>query len=215
MKSIKAIETEYSGYRFRSRLEAKWAVFFDAAGIPYEYEKEGYEIPGIGRYLPDFWLPTLGIWIEIKGEKPSDEEIRKAMGVCRFTEKSVHIFCSDPYFPIADTTCFFREWPDEETRDLIINDPDNGPVGYTFSRSETGFVMSAEPVVYEWNGETVYGQFFTFSDKALQGFSPFHGTQLTLPEIKKSTPQSIVDAYKIARGARFEHGEKPLTGVRR
>ena len=27
---IKAIETVYNGYRFRSRLEARWAVFFDA-----------------------------------------------------------------------------------------------------------------------------------------------------------------------------------------
>ena len=28
-KSIKPIETKYNGYRFRSRLEARWAVFFD------------------------------------------------------------------------------------------------------------------------------------------------------------------------------------------
>ena len=37
---IKPIETVYNGYRFRSRLEARWAVFFDAAGIEYEYEPE-------------------------------------------------------------------------------------------------------------------------------------------------------------------------------
>ena len=29
MSDIKAIETYYKGYRFRSRLEARWAVFFD------------------------------------------------------------------------------------------------------------------------------------------------------------------------------------------
>ena len=33
--SIKAIETRYNGYRFRSRTEARWAVFFDAFGIRY------------------------------------------------------------------------------------------------------------------------------------------------------------------------------------
>ncbi len=38
---IKAIDTVYNGYKFRSRLEARWAVFFDAAGIKYEYEPEG------------------------------------------------------------------------------------------------------------------------------------------------------------------------------
>jgi hypothetical protein len=35
---IKPIETEYGGYKFRSRLEARWAVFFDTAKIKYEYE---------------------------------------------------------------------------------------------------------------------------------------------------------------------------------
>lgn len=27
--TIKAIDTIYKGYKFRSRLEARWAVFFD------------------------------------------------------------------------------------------------------------------------------------------------------------------------------------------
>lgn len=44
MTFIKAIETSYKGYRFRSRLEARWAVFFDALGIEWEYEKEGYDL---------------------------------------------------------------------------------------------------------------------------------------------------------------------------
>ena len=50
---IQAIETTYNGYRFRSRLEARWAVFFDAIGQEYEYEPEGFELMS-GRYLPDF-----------------------------------------------------------------------------------------------------------------------------------------------------------------
>ena len=52
--NIRAIETVYNGYKFRSRLEAKWAVFFDAVGIKYQYEIEGYEMDDI-RYLPDFY----------------------------------------------------------------------------------------------------------------------------------------------------------------
>lgn len=63
---IKAIETEYNGYHFRSRLEARWAVFFDTLGIKYEYEKEGYDLGRFGRYLPDFWLPAQRCWVEIK-----------------------------------------------------------------------------------------------------------------------------------------------------
>jgi hypothetical protein len=53
---ILAIETHYKGYRFRSRLEARWAVFFDQAGITYQYELQGFRLPS-GLYLPDFYLP--------------------------------------------------------------------------------------------------------------------------------------------------------------
>jgi len=40
---LKAIDTKYKGYKFRSRLEARWAVYFDAIGLEWEYEKEGFE----------------------------------------------------------------------------------------------------------------------------------------------------------------------------
>lgn len=53
--NISPIETEYDGRRFRSRLEARGAIFFNQVGLPYEYE--GYEMDGI-RYLPDFYIPS-------------------------------------------------------------------------------------------------------------------------------------------------------------
>lgn len=55
MNELRAIETRYKGYRFRSRLEARWAVFFDSLGIPWQYEKEGL-VTDAGAYLPDFTL---------------------------------------------------------------------------------------------------------------------------------------------------------------
>lgn len=67
---MKAIETSYRGYRFRSRLEARWAVFFDALHIEWEYEFEGFHLDSGEMYLPDFWLPRfhwpLGIHVEVK-----------------------------------------------------------------------------------------------------------------------------------------------------
>jgi len=65
MKTVKAIETQYRGYRFRSRLEARWAVFFDVLGLKWEYEKEGYKL-STGWYLPDFWLSDLWLYVEVK-----------------------------------------------------------------------------------------------------------------------------------------------------
>ena len=84
--SIKAIETRYAGCHFRSRLEARWAVFFDALGIRWEYEPQGFELP-TWRYLPDFWLPQSEVWIEVKGHNPNQSDITKlcelAAEVCR------------------------------------------------------------------------------------------------------------------------------------
>lgn len=62
---IQAIETRYKGYRFRSRTEARWAVFFDDMGYTWEYEPEGFVLAS-GWYLPDFYIKGVG-FAEVKG----------------------------------------------------------------------------------------------------------------------------------------------------
>ncbi|MGW2371717.1 hypothetical protein [Kitasatospora sp. NPDC001683] len=64
--NARPIETRYAGCRFRSRLEARWAVFFDHLGIAWEYEPQGFDINGRA-YLPDFLLTDCGTWVEVKG----------------------------------------------------------------------------------------------------------------------------------------------------
>lgn len=71
---ITAIETSFDGHLFRSRLEARWAVFFNALDIKYSYEPEGFDLGADGYYLPDFWLPDTAEWVEIKGTVPSITE---------------------------------------------------------------------------------------------------------------------------------------------
>ncbi len=84
---MKPINTQYKGYLFRSRLEARWAVFFDALGLEWRYEMEGYELSNGEFYLPDFNVkgacdfetPPSMRWdfVEIKATTPSAEEIKK------------------------------------------------------------------------------------------------------------------------------------------
>jgi hypothetical protein len=74
---IKAIETRYKGYRFRSRLEARWAVYFDACPLLWEYEKQGFDLGNGVFYLPDFWLPQVRMWAEVKPEQFSPIELDK------------------------------------------------------------------------------------------------------------------------------------------
>jgi hypothetical protein len=91
MADIRPIETRYKGYRFRSRLEARWAVFFDALGIQWQYEQQGFELnldnpgniagpPGVtisgkALYLPDFWLPQVNMFAEVKPTWPTLNEL--------------------------------------------------------------------------------------------------------------------------------------------
>lgn len=63
---MKPIPTRYNGQVYRSRLEARWAVFFDSLRIPFFYEPEGFNLNGIS-YLPDFYLPDSHQFFEVKG----------------------------------------------------------------------------------------------------------------------------------------------------
>lgn len=109
---LKAIETQYKGYRFRSRLEARWAVFFDALGIEWEYEKEGFDLGDAGWYLPDFWLPDAQTWVEVKGIEPTDDELAKAEALCVASQSPVLIHSGLPNPEFRGGTLFSpkEEW---------------------------------------------------------------------------------------------------------
>lgn len=104
---MKAKETAYKGYRFRSRLEARWAVFFDALGIEWHFEPEGFVLDDGTSYLPDFWLPiqshviprrSAGHIIEIKGARSQADKkaIDKAQQLALASGHRVIILCGDP-----------------------------------------------------------------------------------------------------------------------
>jgi len=71
---LKPIPTEYKGCLFRSLLEARWAVFLDDLAIEWRYEHQGFELSPFGEwYRPDFYLPELAVWIEVKPKAPDEE----------------------------------------------------------------------------------------------------------------------------------------------
>lgn len=86
---LKPKDTVYNGYRFRSRLEARWAVFFDEARIHYEYEPEGFDLKNGESYLPDFYLPDFELYVEIK---PFDHKVVKWVGDGNQWEKKCERF---------------------------------------------------------------------------------------------------------------------------
>ncbi|MBI5344467.1 MAG: hypothetical protein HZB21_06645 [Deltaproteobacteria bacterium] len=92
--SIKPKRTVYNGIRFKSRLEARWAIFFDNLGIEYQYEPEYDEVQAglaVVWYKPDFFIPSLNCSIEIKPREPSELSLTKAAGWVDF-HPDIYIF---------------------------------------------------------------------------------------------------------------------------
>lgn len=61
--NIKAIPTTYAGVNFRSRLEARWAAFFDLCGWDWDYEP--FDLEG---WAPDFQIKrgAISAIVEVK-----------------------------------------------------------------------------------------------------------------------------------------------------
>ena len=189
---INAIETYYNGYKFRSRLEARWAVFFDALGVEYEYEPEGYHLPNGEKYLPDFRIKCYGkrgccdynepfdLYVEVKG---------------KMTQRD------------ADKIKAFAGWVKDAgyaNPVLIV-----GNIPSQYGASDSSVMHSYEPMnginIYPCNYELIDGDHFGAYPAAIDG--KFYlwgdeGSQIHDTEI-------VEKAYDKARQARFEHGEKP------
>ena len=79
---MSSIPTTYNGIRFRSRLEAKWACFFNQVGWRWHYEP--IDLNG---WIPDFLIETKGLplLVEVKPISKMDPaittKIHRAMGL--------------------------------------------------------------------------------------------------------------------------------------
>lgn len=180
---MKAIETTYKGYRFRSRLEARWAVFLDALGAQWSYEHEGFDLNGTW-YLPDFWVDDWDCWIEVKGKDASDEERRKCALLARASNKNVLLLSGDPWTEGNKNqyaiTLYGREEADQ-----------SGTSGWEFGEGR----RCAQEI---WLVSDEYGAFT---------LKPMPHERDDKYPLSGQSAGSIVTALSAARGAQFEHGK--------
>lgn len=90
---MKSIPQLHDGILYRSRTEARWAEFFTLAGLPFEYEPEGFDIGGEW-YVPDFRVGA--IYFEVKGAEPTERETRVASGLCLASQSPVVVAVGNP-----------------------------------------------------------------------------------------------------------------------
>tara|TARA_Y100000996_G_scaffold290929_1_gene229941 strand:+ start:337 stop:888 length:552 start_codon:yes stop_codon:yes gene_type:complete len=102
--SIPVNQQVYDGYQFRSTLEARYAFVFNHYKLDYDYEPKMFEFPlsetspllpthpsKTIKYIPDFFLPQLNAWIEVKPYFPKPIEMLKAFLVAVETQQKVFI----------------------------------------------------------------------------------------------------------------------------
>lgn len=195
---IRAIQTEYRGHLFRSRLEARWAVFFDALGVRWLYEHEGFATPS-GPYLPDFILPDLRLIVEVKPDQldastlaplcvPSLCHVARALG-CRAT---VHDEIPDPTeFGVSGPLVPSDRWP-------VI-----------FWHKHQGAAHLGGDINYQWCACPACNAIGFEYDGRSSRVTHREGcpiTESTHGKMYAADHPSVLDAYRAARSARFEHG---------
>ena len=97
----KPLPTTYDGTNFRSRLEAKWAAFFNLLGWHWEYETS----TAFGEWMPDF---TLLLHDESRTEQRVYVEAKPKKHLAAAIEKIEKSGCDDPVLILADGPDGFR-----------------------------------------------------------------------------------------------------------
>lgn len=208
--TIAAIETRYAGCRFRSRLEARWAVVFDHLQLEWEYEPQGYTIPSlVGSsvpYLPDFWLPGLGCWCEVKGELAADD---LRMLVLAASRTGLPPALNGP----VDCPMGFG-WPWADRILILGNIPEPGGWAHVRLDLMAEDLVVAQRVFFGIRVSEVVKPIRIGDpiplNQYLAGVEPEAGQLRDLNHgyaMPFELQQTIQDAYRAGRSARFEHGE--------
>ena len=207
MQMIKPIETQYNGLRFRSRLEARWAVFFDTLGVEYEYEPEGFELPSGARYLPDFRVKCYGtrggawghgvesygaeiipfdLWVEVKGNMTQEDADR----IIEFSNSAT----------IGKDISYRRPNPVL----ILPNIPKDVDDALCTSYSDNREWFGATPLNYE----LIDGDWFGACPAAHEGKFYLFGADWNY--INDSDASMTEIAFSKARQARFEYAEREM-----
>jgi hypothetical protein len=175
------IDTVFDGHKFRSRLEARWAVFFKELGIKYEYEKEGFDLDGTW-YLPDFWLPKQECWVEIKGKEPTEEESELVNKLAGYSGHTVYIFFGQIEIP---------------------NEYGNMDTDGAYRYDRYGWDNC-----YRWCECPICGNIGIEYEGRAHRLACGCTSRQTDGKVYGGGSKRLLSAYKSARQARFEYGEK-------
>lgn len=118
--TINAVPTTYAGTRFQSTLEADWAATLDSLNIEWQYEPEAVQLPSGSLYRPDFYLPQMTTWLEVKG--PHNDRLDKTRELEDATQHDPG--CEDAMRGHTLTVTVIRDEHESAVEQLIRDAPD-------------------------------------------------------------------------------------------
>lgn len=223
---IAPLETRYAGYRFRSRLEARWAVFFTRLGLDWEYEPQGYRVTWQGQvsktfpsgaeepwpavhaykdaklpsnfrlqpatpYLPDFHLPSLGLFLEVK---PANPQVVDPEGVKKWQRFAGEVATE---WDRGRTAMLAGQIPNPDTVDEL------GP--------PRPYEWYEQPIIMLGDWHTAWcacpsGDHFDIQFQGRGGRILCGCPRILDDHYRTANDPRILNAYGAARSARFEHG---------
>ncbi len=127
MREVEAIETSHNGVTYRSRTEARWAVFFEVLELSFEYERTRVTLSTGQTYLPDFYLPQLAAWFEIKPDNDAvvTEEASKARRLAADKPgQRVWLAIGGPSVD-AGNVLTLEQWSEQNSIEEILATPEN------------------------------------------------------------------------------------------
>jgi hypothetical protein len=109
--------TCWKGRWFRSVLESIWAECWDAAGIVWSYEPRRVQLGG-DAYLIDFYLPGLGVYVEVKPVIPTVHERDLCKQLAILTGLPVYLVVGKPWVATSEV-CRDGLWSDVDPMELF------------------------------------------------------------------------------------------------
>jgi len=189
----------------------------------------------LGYYLPDFFLPSLNMWLEIKPVTPTPEEMTKIIAVSIETESCGYVLFGDPGFPLIKISEDTSKWE-------LLRGAGAFGQGKIMQLGDLPFAFWMDQSLQAWRLDTCL-ELWPFYGPEIEG--PEEINVLDVDGKEKSVPigelkgqhdahwfqcpvyggrwmsrfyvgsgvsynhPDLIAAYRAARQARFEHGETP------
>lgn len=199
VRGPKAIQTNWAGCTFRSRAEARVAVFLQQLGLRWQYEPQGFMVgaPPKRPYLPDFYVSDIGLWLEIKPRNAdrAGRDIEAEMGLWQDFAAEVA-----------------TEWDHDKAAMWVGDIPDPALVDREGPPRANSWYDDGIVILGDWHYAWCAcptGQHFDIQPLARGGLIECGCPRISDGRFRSGNYPLILSAYSAARTARFEHGEKP------